>query len=128
MSGKHRPTDSEVEILSVLWNNGPSTVREVHSELIKHRDVGYTTVLKLMQLMTEKGLVVRDESQRSHVYRPKQKAEAMQRRIVSDLISRVFAGSTEKLVMRALSAKETTPEQLSQIRQMLDELEGENND
>ena len=127
MAGKsQKPTTSEIEILSVLWENGPMTVREVHSELAHHRDVGYTTILKLMQIMTEKGLVVRDESKRSHVYRPRQKAETTQKNIVKDLISRVFSGSTEKLVMRALSTKQTTPDQIAQIRKMLDELEGEN--
>lgn len=120
-----RPTDSEVEILSVLWENGPSTVRDVHSELSKQRDVGYTTTLKMMQLMTEKGLLVRDESQRSHIYRPRQKAETTQRNIVNDLVSRVFSGSTEKLVQRALSTRKATPDQIAQIRKMLDELEGD---
>jgi predicted transcriptional regulator len=126
MTGKkQKPTDSEVEILSVLWENGPATVREVHSKLIKLRDVGYTTTLKMMQIMFEKGLLVRDESQRSHIYRPRQKAETLQKNIVKDVISRVFSGATDKLVMQALSAKPTTPEQIAKIRQMLDQLEEE---
>lgn len=120
---KQRPTASEVEILSVLWANGPSTVRDVHTELEQNRDIGYTTVLKLMQIMSEKGLLLRDESQRSHIYRPKQKAEATQRSLVKDMLTRVFSGSTEKLVMQALSAKKATPNELAQIRRMLDELE-----
>ena len=118
-----KPTQAEIEILSVLWERGAATVREVHNELVKQRDVGYTTVLKLMQLMTEKGLVVRDESQRSHVYKARQKAETTQRALVKDMIAKVFCGSTEKLVMQALSARKATSEELNQIRKMLDELE-----
>lgn len=123
-----RPTESEVEILRVLWDQGPATVRAVHTELAEARTIGYTTVLKLMQIMTEKGLLLRDESQRSHVYRPKQKPEAMQRHIVRDVITKVFSGSTEQLVMRALSSKPATPTQIAEIRKMLDELEQENSE
>lgn len=127
MTGKRqRPTDAEIEILSVLWQNGPTTVREVHTKLANRRDVGYTTVLKQMQIMTERGLLIRDESERSHVYRPKQKAETTQRGIVKDVIARVFSGSTDQLVMRALSATKATPEQIAQIRKMLDDMEGKN--
>ncbi len=121
-----KPTEAEVEILSVLWDKGPVTVREVHTELAKAREIGYTTVLKLMQIMTGKGLLLRDESQRSHVYRPKQKPEAMQRRIVRDVIAKVFSGSTEQLVLRALSSRKSTPDQIAEIRKMLDQLEREN--
>ena len=124
MTGKQdRPTESEVEILSLLWRNGPSTVRDVHTQLQKHRDVGYTTVLKLMQIMFEKGLLLRNESQRSHVYRPRQKAEKTQKTLVKHMLSRVFSGSVEDLVVQALSAKKATPDELAQIRKMLDELE-----
>lgn len=126
MTGSPQPTDAEVQILSVLWEKGPVTVREVHTELCKAREVGYTTVLKHMQIMTEKGLLLRDESQRSHVYRPRQKPEAMQRSIVRNLIAKVFSGSTEQLVLRALTAKRATPDQIAEIRKMLDELEQEN--
>lgn len=122
---KVKPTEAEIEILSVLWEIGPATVREVHSQLIKVREVGYTTVLKLMQIMTEKGFVVRDESQRSHVYRPKQKAETVKKSLLSDLITRVFSGSTSSLVMQAISSKKATPSQLAKMKELLDELEGE---
>lgn len=118
-----RPTESEVEILSVLWTNGPSTVREVHDQLKKSRSIGYTTVLKLMQIMFEKNLLLRDDSQRSHVYRPRQKAEKTQKTLVKHMLSRVFSGSVENLVVQALSAKKATPEELAQIRRMLDEME-----
>ena len=118
-----RPTESGVEILSVLWTNGPSTVREVHDQLKKSRSIGYTTVLKLMQIMFEKNLLLRDDSQRSHVYRPRQKAEKTQKTLVKHMLSRVFSGSVENLVVQALSAKKATPEELAQIRRMLDEME-----
>jgi predicted transcriptional regulator len=119
-----RPTDAELAILRVLWDRGPSTVREVADQLGKQRDVGYTTVLKFLQIMTEKGLVLRDESKRTHVYRPKQREETTQRQLVSDLIARAFGGSPEKLVLQALSAKKASKEELGEIRRMLDELEG----
>lgn len=120
-----QPTEAEIQILSVLWKIGPATVREVHTQLSTRREMGYTTVLKLMQIMAEKGLLLRDESQRSHVYRPKQKPEAMQKRIVRDVITKVFSGSTEQLVLRALTAKRATPDQIAEIRKMLDDLEQE---
>lgn len=125
MSQKPLPTDAEVEILSVLWAQGPRTVREVYSQLCSSRDVGYTTILKQMQVMTEKGLLLRDESQRSHIYRPSQKPESTQRGIVKDLIGKVFGGSLEQLVLQAISSKKATPEQIAQIRKMLDDIEME---
>jgi len=120
-----RPTDAELEILRVLWDRGPSTVRHVHETLERVRAVGYTTVLKLMQIMAEKGLVLRDESQRSHVYRPQLKEEATQKQLLRDLMQRAFAGSAEKLVMQALSTKKVTAKELAEIRKLLDELEGD---
>ena len=117
-----RPTDGELEILRALWQNGPSTVRQVHATLSRSRDVGYTTVLKLLQIMTEKGLVVRDESQRSHVYRPRFSQEQTQRQLVTDLMSKAFDGSMDKLVMQALSIKDVSPDELAEIRGLLDEL------
>lgn len=119
-----RPTDAELDILNVLWEQGESTVREVHSVLSRSRDVGYTTVLKLMQIMWEKGLVVRDESQRSHVYKAKQRETTTQKQLVRDLAQRAFGGATGKLVMQALSSKKASPEELAEIRRMLDDLEG----
>jgi len=118
-----RPTDAELAILSVLWELGPRTVREVHNRL--GDDVGYTTVLKLMQIMAEKGLVRRDESQRAHVYSAAKPSEETQGSLVGDLITRAFDGSAGKLVMQALSSRKATPDELAEIRRMLEELEGE---
>lgn len=119
-----RPTESELAILRVMWERGPSTVREVHDVLNAEKETGYTTVLKLMQIMLDKGLLQRDESRRTHVYRPRDPAETTQRQLVGDLIDRAFAGSARKLVMQALAAKKVSPEELDQIRSLLDEIEG----
>lgn len=119
-----RPTDAELAILGVLWHRGPGTVRQVHEALSDRRDTGYTTTLKLMQIMTEKGLVRRDESHRSHVYTPAVSEDEIQRRLVDELADRAFAGSAQKLVMRALTAKPVTDEELAAIGRLLDELKG----
>ena len=118
-----RPTDAELGILRVLWQRGPSTVREVRDVLAAEKPTGYTTVLKFMQIMHDKGLLVRDESQRSHVYQPRVPAEKTQRQLVTDLLERAFEGSARNLVMQALSAKRVSPEELAQIRALLDEIE-----
>ena len=118
-----RPTDAELAILRVLWRRGPSTVRQVHDVLSAEKPTGYTTVLKFMQIMTEKGLVLRDESRRSHVYRPQRPAEKTQQQLVGDLLDRAFEGSAQRLVMQALNAKKVTPEELAQIRALLDEID-----
>lgn len=123
-----RPTDAELAILRVLWSRGPSTVRAVHEELSGAQQTGYTTTLKLLQIMTQKGLVARDESRRSHVYEPCRAEDETQRQIVGDLLERAFGGSAQKLVVQALSAKPASPEELSEIRRLLDELEGEESD
>ena len=122
--GSPRPTDAELDILRVLWELGPSTVRQVHDELSQKRDVGYTTVLKLMQIMAEKALLLRDESQRSHIYKVRHKESVTQKQLVKDLVSRAFGGSTEKLVMQALSSKKATAQEIADIRKLLDEMEG----
>jgi predicted transcriptional regulator len=119
------PTDAEVSILSVLWDKGPCTVRQVHEAIDRDKPTGYTSTLKLMQLMTEKGLVVRDESARTHIYRAAAPQTQTQQRLVNDLLERAFGGSAEQLVMRALSAKKVTPVELAKIREILDKLEGE---
>jgi len=119
-----RPTDGELAILRVLWLRGPSTVGEVQQELNHARPTGYTTVLKLLQIMTEKGLVVRDENQRTHVYQARMPEEQTQRQLVSDLLDRAFGGSARKLVMQALAVKKASAEELAEIRQVLDDLEG----
>ena len=118
-----RPTDAELAILNVLWAQGACTVRDVHEQLSQVRDMGYTTVLKLMQIMFDKGLVTRDDSQRSHVYKARQKEQTTQRMLVTDLLARAFGGSTEKLVMQALAAKKASKDELAEIRRLLDELE-----
>jgi len=129
------PTDRELAILGVLWDRGPSTVREVHEALDQDAQTGYTTTLKLMQIMVEKGLLVREDdtrdpksvpaaNRRGHVYRPALSEERTQKQLVQDLLDRVFAGSAEKLVLRALSARKVSPKELKRIREMLDEMEG----
>lgn len=120
-----RPTDAELAILRVLWERGPSTVRDVHDELNRHTATGYTTVLKLLQIMTEKGLVVRDETQRAHIYESRYSEQKTQRQLLSDLVDRAFGGSSAKLVMQALSGRKTNPDELTAIRTLLDRLEGE---
>jgi predicted transcriptional regulator len=118
-----RPTDGELAILQVLWQQGPSTVRQVQEVLNRRKRTGYTTVLKLMQIMAAKGLLVRNESQRSHVYRPQASADKTQRQLVADLTERVFRGSAQKLVMQALSSKNVSRAELSEIRALLDKME-----
>lgn len=120
-----RPTDAELAILNVLWERGPSTVREVHDAISQTHDSGYTTILKLMQIMTDKGLVVRDESQRAHVYSSLLGEQKTQRQLLGDLIDRAFGGSPAKLVMQALSASKASAAELSAIRQLLDRMEEE---
>jgi BlaI family transcriptional regulator, penicillinase repressor len=118
-----RPTDAELEILRVLWQRGACTVREVQEALHQAKPTGYTTVLKMMQIMTDKGLVRRDERQRAHVYEPQLAREETQQQMVSDLLERVFNGSASSLVMQALATKKTSASELSEIRKMLDEVE-----
>jgi len=118
-----RPTDAELAILGVLWSRGPSTVRQVQDVLNEQRPTGYTTVLKLLQIMTDKGLVRRDEAQRSHVYAARLSEEQTQKQLVRDLLERAFGGSAQKLVMRALAVRRASPEELAEIRRLLDEIE-----
>jgi predicted transcriptional regulator len=120
-----RPTPAELEILRILWKQGASTVREVQEELEQERPTGYTTVLKLLQIMTDKGLVIRDETARAHVYVPKAPEQETQLQLVHDLLDRAFGGSAIKLVMQALSSAKTSPDELARIRELLDRLEGE---
>ncbi len=116
-----RPTDRELTILRILWDNGPSTVRQVNEAMSKDGNTGYTTTLKLMQIMHEKKLLVRDETKWPHIYKPAIAEEKTQKQLVGDLLERAFSGSAEKLVMRALSAKKVSPKELARIRKMLDE-------
>ena len=118
-----RPTNAELGILRVLWRRGPSTVRQVQEELNRNHATGYTTVLKMLQIMTEKGLVGRDESERTHVYEATLPEEETQKQLVSDLLERAFGGSARRLVLHALSVKRSSRKELAQIRQLLDKLE-----
>ena len=122
-SKNNNPTEKELAILQVLWQIGSGTVRQVNDEICKTEKTGYTTTLKLMQIMTEKGLLLRDESQFKHVYSPAASEEKTEKSIVGDMIDKVFAGSAEKLVMRALSAKKVSPDELQKIRDLLDNME-----
>src|SRR5262245_49595268 len=116
-----RPTRAERALLRVLWQRGSSTVREVHEAVARDEQVGYTTTLKLLQIMVEKGLAGRTEEGRLHRYWPRVTESDTQRRMVADLVERVFGGSTEGLVMKALSSKRATPDELERIRQLIDE-------
>ena len=124
MPNRPRPTPAELEILRVLWDRGPSTVREVHEGLDRQRATGYTTVLKLLQIMTEKGIVTRDETERAHVYAARLPEADTQRQLVGDLLDRAFGGSALKLVLHALAARKASPAEIARIRRMLDEMEG----
>jgi predicted transcriptional regulator len=116
-----RPTESELAILGVLWTKGPSTVRQVNEVLSASRDTGYTTTLKLMQIMAEKGLVIRDERDRSHVYAAKLPQDQTQRQLVTDLVDRAFGGSAAALVLQALSAHRASPDELVEIQRLIDD-------
>ena len=120
-----KPTEGELAILSILWSRGPCTVGQVQESLSRERETGYTTALKLLQIMTEKGLVMRDESKRAHVYRAKFTEEQTQQQLVGDLLERAFGGSATRLVVQALSSRRASKKELGQIRNLLDELEGD---
>lgn len=117
------PTESELQILQVLWNNGPLTVRQVLERMPAEKAVGYTTVLKLLQIMTAKGLVRRDDRQRTHIYRPVQTEAGAQRKLVRNLLEKAFGGSPSKLLQQALSGRPTSREELEEIRQLINEIE-----
>ncbi len=117
------PTEKELQILSILWKNGPSTVRQVNSKINQSENTGYTTTLKLMQIMFDKGLLKRDDSAKSHTYKPASTENLVQKEIVGSLLNRVFAGSTEKLVMSALSAKKININELEKIKLLIKQKE-----
>ena len=119
-----RPTEGELAIMRVLWEAGPQPVSEIKRVMDEAKPTGYTTVLKLLQIMTGKGLVDRDESQRPQVYRPKYSREQTQRQLLRDLVQRAFGGSVKDLVLQALATKKSTPEELEAIEQLLDRMEG----
>jgi predicted transcriptional regulator len=118
-----KPTEAELTLLRVLWRRGPSTVREVWEQAGRSQKTGYTTVLKIMQIMAEKGLVKRDETERSHVYEAAVTEDQTHRQVIGHLLDRVFSGSAHKLVMHALASKKATPAELAEIRKLLDEIE-----
>ena len=118
------PTPAELAVLQVLWDRGPSTVRQVHEALEPQRSTAYTTTLKVMQIMAEKGLVTRDEAQRSHVYAPAQPQGRMQKHLVGELVEKAFAGSAARLVLNALESGDVSPEELAEIRRLIHDLEG----
>jgi len=119
-----QPTDRELEILKILWDNGPCTVRQVNEHMSQQQRTGYTTTLKLMQIMVDKGLVMRDDSQFRHVYESAVTEEKTQKQLVGNLLDKAFSGSAEKLVVRALSTKKVSVEELTKIRELLDRMEG----
>ena len=116
-----RPTDAELEILTVLWSRGPSTVRDVHEAICRGRQTQYTTVLKFMQIMAEKGLVRRDESERAHIYEAARPREWTQRQLAGHLLERAFSGSAKALLIGALSARKATKKELAEMRKLLDD-------
>ena len=122
-SKTQQPTDRELQILRILWDYGPSTVRQINEEMGKLQKTGYTTTLKLMQIMAEKGLLVRDDSKFQHIYKPKISEEKTQDQVVGNLLEKVFSGSAEKLVMRALSAKKVSADELAKIKKMIEKME-----
>jgi BlaI family transcriptional regulator, penicillinase repressor len=122
-----RPTDAELAILRVLWHGGPAMVRQVRDVLERSQPTGYTTVLKLLQIMTVKGLVSRDESQRTHVYRASRSEEQTQRQLVGDLARRAFGGSALELAMQAIATRKASVEDMAEIRKLIENLERERN-
>jgi BlaI family transcriptional regulator, penicillinase repressor len=122
----YKPTDAELEILQVLWKNGPSTVRDVNDEINRNKpEVGYTTTLKLMQIMTEKKLVTRDTSQRQHIYQASVPESMVQEGMIKNMIDRFFHGSSKSLIMHALGHDEPTPEELAEIKKLIRQIETE---
>jgi len=122
-AGRMKPTASELEILRVLWSRGPSTVRDVHEALSEQKEMGYTTVLKLLQIMTTKGLVRRNEQQRAHVYEAYEPAEKTKRQFAVDVLQRVFEGSASEMMMHALAGRRGSKQEVEELRRLIDEYE-----
>jgi BlaI family transcriptional regulator, penicillinase repressor len=118
-----RPTDAELEILTILWSRGPSSVREVHEAVTRRKPAQYTTVLKVLQIMSEKGLVARDVRQRAHIYSASRPREWTQRQLAGDLLQRAFGGSAKSLMLGALASRRASPEELAELRRFLEEYE-----
>ncbi len=125
---KIKPTESELEILNILWNEGPCNVRTVNEIMNEQKEVGYTTTLKLMQIMTQKGLVERDESSRSHIYSAKMKAEDIQEQMLDKLLNTAFGGSASKLVLSALGSGKASARELEEIKALIQKLEQDGNE
>ena len=123
-SDLQRPTDAELEILTVLWSQGPSTVREVHEMILKRKPTQYTTILKMFQIMTEMGLVIRDDAERAHRYSASKPREWTQQQLAGDLLQRAFSGSASSLMLGALSAKKATKKEMAELRKLLENWEG----
>lgn len=121
----HKPTDSELEIMQLLWEHGPLTVRQLNDKLNEHRRVGYTTTLKIMQIMTEKGLLVRNTDHRSHVYTPTLLPEEVQSSVLDHVVKTVFRGSRSKLILQALGSRTSSAEELDEIKALIKRLEEE---
>ena len=121
--GRSNPTPSELAILQILWSRGPSTVREIHEVLAREKDVGYTSALKFLQIMTAKGLVTRTEDQRAHVYSAQQPAEKTKQQFAADVLKRVFHGSASQLMQHALSGRRGSKKEIEELRRLLDEYE-----
>lgn len=124
MNSKIKPTESELEILQLIWKHGPSTVRQINDLMNENRVVGYTTTLKLLQIMTQKGIVRADKTDRSHIYSALLKEEETQQQLVDQLLQAAFGGSAKKLVMQALGNKKTSKAELEEIKLMIKRLEG----
>jgi BlaI family transcriptional regulator, penicillinase repressor len=122
-TAQNNPTPSELEILQVLWSRGPSTVREVHDAISSVKQLGYTSVLKLMQIMTAKGLVTRSETHRAHVYEAQEPAEKTKQQFAEDMLQRVFQGSASELMLHALAGRRSSKEELKELRRLLDDYE-----
>ncbi len=122
-SNKPKPTDAELAILQVLWELGPATVRQVQEQLAGKRKTGYTTTLKLMQIMLEKGLLRRDDSGHAHIYKAASTRVKTQRQVIGQVLDQVFNGSAQQLVLQALSSRKSTPAELAEIRKLIDDLE-----
>ncbi len=125
MSKFNKPTESELEVLQILWSNGASTVRQVNDQLNEQREVGYTTTLKIMQIMAEKGLVIRDTSSRTHVYKAKEEEGSAKNHILKDFIKSTFSGSATELILQALGSSKPTQSELEEIRSLIDKLQNE---
>jgi predicted transcriptional regulator len=123
-TGSTQPTEVELQILRALWEHGAATVRQIHQALSAEKDTNYSTTVKMLSVMLDKGLVRRDETTRPLVYRPTATQQATQRRMLRDLIQKAYAGSAGSLVLQALSSKKASSEELAEIRRLLDELEG----